>query len=137
MNKANLVGRLTKDPDLRFGAGSGTAVTKFTLAINRRFKKEGQPEADFIPIVCFGKQAEAVANYSAKGKLVSVVGNIQTSNYEKDGNRIYKTEIIADEVNFLEWASKGEDSKSTSSNDNNSFSPNSDITPIDDGDIPF
>jgi len=131
MNKANLVGRLTKDPELKFGAGSGTAVTKFTLAINRRFKKEGQPEADFIPITCFGKQAEAVANYSAKGKLVSVVGSIQTSTYEKDGNRVYKTEVIADEVNFLEWASKGEDSKGTSSNKIEG------ITPVDDDLIPF
>ena len=131
MNKANLVGRLTKDPELKFGAGSGTAVTKFTLAINRRFKKEGQPEADFIPITCFGKQAEAVANYSAKGKLVSVVGSIQTSTYEKDGNRVYKTEVIADEVNFLEWVSKGEDSKRTSSNKIEG------ITPVDDDLIPF
>jgi len=132
MNKFSGVGRLTKDPELSFGQGTGTAVTHFTLAINRRFKREGQPDADFIPIVCFGKQAEAVANYSAKGKLVSVAGSIQTSNYEgKDGNRVYKTEIVADEVNFLEWASKGEDNKCTSSNEN------SDITPIDDGDIPF
>jgi len=134
MNKFSGVGRLTKDPELKFGAGSGTAVTKFTLAINRRFKKEGQPDADFIPIVCFGKQAEAVANYSAKGKLVDVVGSIQTSNYEgKDGNRVYKTEIIADEVNFLEWASKSQDTKE----EKTVKCGDDDITPIDDGDIPF
>jgi len=131
MNKCVIVGRLTKDPELKFAKGTGTAVATFTVAVNRRFKREGQPEADFIPVVVFGKTAEAVANYSAKGKLVSIAGSIQTSNYEKDGHTVYKTEIVADEVNFLEWASKGEDNKDSKANQHE------DITPIDDGDIPF
>ncbi|MCB2308858.1 single-stranded DNA-binding protein [Clostridium estertheticum] len=144
MNKAVLVGRLTKDPELNFGKGNGVAVTKFTLAVNRRFKREGQPEADFIPVVVFGKQAEATANYMSKGRLVSVSGSIQTSNYEnKEGNRVYKTEILADEVDFLD--SKNKESNSSNSNSNQSgnnsgghdFGSNSDVTPIDDGDIPF
>lgn len=114
-------------------------MVTFTIAVNRRFKREGQPEADFIPVVVFGKQAEATANYMSKGKLLSVSGNIQTRNYEaKDGTRKYVTEVIADEVDFLEWGGKKDDGagKKEDSKDN-SFSNDSDITPIDDGDIPF
>ncbi|MBX4266580.1 single-stranded DNA-binding protein [Clostridium estertheticum] len=134
MNKVVLVGRLTKDPELKFAQGTGTAVCTFTCAVNRRFKREGQPEADFIPIVVFGKQAEATANYMSKGKLLSVSGNIQTRNYEaKDGTRRYVTEVIADEVDFLEWGDKATTKKEDK--DINEFG--SDITPIDDGDIPF
>jgi len=132
MNKVVLVGRLTKDPELKFAQGTGTAVATFTVAVNRRFKREGQPEADFIPVVVFGKQAEATANYMRKGKLLSVSGNIQTRNYEaKDGNKRYVTEVIADEVDFLEWSSKpgNKDAATKDTTD--------DLTPIDDGDIPF
>jgi single-strand DNA-binding protein len=147
MNKVVLVGRLTKDPELKFAQGTGTAVTTFTVAVNRRFKREGQPEADFIPVVVFGKTAEATANYMSKGKLISVSGNIQTRNYDaKDGTKRYVTEVIADEVDFLEW---GDNKTSGKNNTNqggyngdtnarsNDFSSTSDITPIDDGDIPF
>lgn len=136
MNKVVLVGRLTKDPELRFAQGTGTAVCTFTVAVNRRFKREGQPEADFVPIVVFSKQAEATANYMSKGKLLSISGNIQTRNYEaKDGTRRYVTEVIADEVDFLEWGGKKEDTASKPVKDQ--FSTDNDITPIDDGDIPF
>lgn len=131
MNKVVLNGRPTKDPELKFAQGTGTAVVTFTLAVNRRFKREGQPEADFIQVVVFGKVAEACANYTAKGKLISVSGSIQTRNYDaKDGTKKYVTEIISDEVEFLEWASKGKaDGKDTTE----------ELTPlnIEDGDIPF
>lgn len=146
MNKVVLVGRLTKDPELKFAQGTGTAVATFTVAVNRRFKREGQPEADFIPVVVFGKTAEATANYMSKGKLLSISGNIQTRNYEaKDGTRRYVTEVIADEVDFLEWGGNKESAANTNQGGNNSepnagsndFSGGSDITPIDDGDIPF
>jgi len=129
MNKAVIVGRLTKDPELKFAQGTGTAVTTFTVAVNRRYKREGQPEADFIPVVVFGKIAEACANYTAKGKLISVSGSIQTRNYDaKDGTKRYVTEIIADEVDFIEWASK--------KNEAAPVEP-SELTPITDGEIPF
>jgi len=146
MNKVVLVGRLTKDPELKFAQGTGTAVATFTVAVNRRFKREGQPEADFIPVVVFGKQAEATANYMSKGKLLSVSGNIQTRNYEaKDGTRRYVTEVIADEVDFLEWGGNKSSGTNTNQGGNTSesnagshdFGSDSDITPIDDGDIPF
>ena len=141
INKANLVGRLCADPELLFAKGSGTAVCKFTIAVNRRFKREGQPDADFLPVTVFGKQAEATANYMRKGSQVSVNGSIQTSNYtNKDNVKMFKTEIIADEVGFLD--SKGNSNNSSSSNSNQSSNTgannfNGDITPIDDGDIPF
>lgn len=107
MNKVVLIGRLTKDPELKFTPGTGTAVTTFTMAVNRRFKKEGQPDADFIPIVVWGKIAESTANYMSKGKLLSVAGRIETRSYEaKDGGRRYVTEVVADEVSFLEFGNK-------------------------------
>ena len=98
MNSVNLVGRMTKDPELRYGAGEGNAVCKFTLAVNRRFNRE---EADFPRIVCFKKLAEIVAEYCTKGSQVAVTGSIRTDSYEKDGKRIYTTEVIADEVEFV------------------------------------
>ena len=126
MNKAVLVGRLTKNPELKFGKGAGTAVCNFTMAVNRRFKKEGQPDADFIPVVCFGKGAEATANYMTKGSQVSVSGYIQTRNYEaKDGTKRYVTEIVADEVNFLDSKNKVEESVAE------------EVTPVDDAGCPF
>ena len=127
MNKTVLVGRLTKDPELKFTQGAGTAVATFTLAVDRTFKKDGQPEADFIPIVVWGKAAESVSKYTAKGKLIAVSGRIQTRSYEhKDKGTVYITEVVSEEVKFLEWA--------TNKND----SGYSDMTPIvDDGLIPF
>ena len=105
MNKVVLIGRLTKDPELKFTPGNGTAVTNFILAVDRRFSKDGENEADFIPVVVWGKQAESTANYMTKGKLVAVSGRIQTRSYEaKDGARRYVTEVIADEVKFLEFS---------------------------------
>ena len=104
MNKVVLIGRLTKDPELRFIPGTGMAVSTFTIAIDRRkANKDGKKEADFIPIVVWGKQGENVANYMSKGRLIGISGRIQTRNYEgKDGIRRYVTEIVADEVKFLE-----------------------------------
>lgn len=128
MNKVVFIGRLTADPQLKFTPGTGTAVCTFTMAVNRRFKKEGQPEADFVPIVVWGKQAESTANYMSKGKLLSVAGRIETRSYEaKDGGRRYVTEVVADEVEFLEFGNKNE---SQTSND---------YMPVDDGDdsMPF
>ncbi len=123
MNKIVLIGRMTKEPELKFTTGTGTAVCTFTIAVNRRFKKEGQPEADFIPVVVWGKQAESTANYMSKGKLLSVAGRIETRFYEaKDGGRRYVTEVVADEVSFLEWGNK------------NQGQSNNDYTPVDDGD---
>lgn len=129
MNKVILMGRTTADPQLRFTPGNGTAVASFTLAVDRRYKKEGQQEADFIPIVVWGKQAESTANYVSKGKLVGVSGRIQTRSYDaKDGSKRYVTEVVADEVQFLEWSGQQA---------NTPTPPDDLVTPVDDGDIPF
>lgn len=114
MNKVILTGRLTKDVELKYTQGNNTAVANFTLAVNRRFKKEGQQEADFISIVVWGKQAEAIANYMRKGSQVAVSGRIETRSYEnKEGNRVYVTEVVADEVEFLSKIDKNENNDVT------------------------
>jgi len=98
MNSVNLVGRLCADPELRFSP-SGVAVCKFTLAIDRPYSKE--KTADFLPCICFKAQAENVANYLIKGSQAGVTGSIQTSTWEKDGVKHYKTEVLADRVEFI------------------------------------
>lgn len=142
MNKVVLIGRLTKDPELKYTPGNGTAVTTLTLAVDRRFSKDGQREADFIPVVIWGKIAETTAQYVTKGKLLGVSGRIQVRNYDaKDGTKRYVTEVIADEVKFLEWGDRNGNQRSSGGNDYNqptdAFEGFSDMTPVDEGDIPF
>ena len=128
MNKAVLVGRLVRDPDLKFAAGSGNAVSKFTVAVNRQFKKD---ETDFISCVAFGKTAETIAQYFTKGKQIAVSGSIRTGSYEtQDGTKRYTTEVIASKVQFLSKAN------GTSQNDNTGF--NDEFGTVEDhGDLPF
>ena len=118
MNNVVLIGRLTKDPDLRYLPNTGTAVANFTLAVDRNLSKEkraeaqekGQAEADFIRIVAWGKLAENVANFTNKGRLVAVTGRIQTGSYvDKDGKKVYTTEVFANYVEFLEWGNNKQD----------------------------
>lgn len=102
LNRVVLVGRLTKDPDLRY-TPNGVAVATFTLAVNRPFMNQGQRESDFISVVVWRKSAENVANYLKKGSLAGVDGRLQTRNYEgQDGKRVYVTEVLAESVQFLE-----------------------------------
>ncbi|HDG6040486.1 single-stranded DNA-binding protein [Staphylococcus aureus] len=103
LNRTVLVGRLTKDPELR-STPNGVNVGTFTLAVNRTFTNaQGEREADFINVVVFKKQAENVKNYLSKGSLAGVDGRLQTRNYEnKDGQRVFVTEVVADSVQFLE-----------------------------------
>lgn len=131
MNKVVLIGRLTKDPELRFAPTTGKAVTSITVAVDRRTKnKDGKREADFINVIIWGAQAEATANYMTKGRLIAVSGRLQTRVYEgKDGIKRYITEVIADEIKFLDWK------KNSESNPDSDF--DAEITPEDDGDIPF
>lgn len=144
MNKVTLIGRLTKDPELKYTPGAGTAVTTFTIAVDRRFTKDGQKEADFIPVVVWGKQAESTAQYVTKGKLIGVAGRIQVRTYDaKDGSKRYVTEVIAEEVQFLEWGDgpRGGSGPKQGRNDidsgNDFGSGFEDMTPVDEGDIPF
>ncbi|MET3658348.1 single-stranded DNA-binding protein [Sporosarcina psychrophila] len=103
INRVVLVGRLTKDPELKY-TQTGIAVTRFTLAVNRAFQNaSGEREADFISCVAWRKQAENVANFLKKGSLVGVDGRIQTGSFEgSDGKRVYTTEVVADSTQFLE-----------------------------------
>jgi single-strand DNA-binding protein len=102
LNRAILIGRLTRDPELRY-TPSGVATCTFTLAVDRPFKTNGEKEADFINIVVWRQAAEACANYLRKGRLAAVDGRIQTRNYDgKDGKKVYVTEVVAENVRFLE-----------------------------------
>ncbi|WP_019536855.1 single-stranded DNA-binding protein [Paenibacillus ginsengihumi] len=111
LNRVILIGRLTRDPELRY-TPSGVAVTQFTLAVDRPFTSQsGQREADFIPIVVWRQQAEHCANYLRKGRLAAVDGRIQVRNYDNnEGRRVYVTEVIADNVRFLD---RGDNSESS------------------------
>ncbi|MFC3886314.1 single-stranded DNA-binding protein [Bacillus songklensis] len=108
MNRVILVGRLTKDPELRY-TPNGVAVATFTLAVNRAFtNQQGEREADFINCVVWRRPAENVANFLKKGSLAGVDGRLQTRNYEgQDGRRVYVTEVLAESVQFLEPKSSG------------------------------
>ena len=142
MNKALLIGRLTRDPEMRF-LESGRAVTRFTLAVDKNmskekreeFRRENKPTADFISIVVWGKQAESCGEFLKKGRLVSVDGHIETGSYEdKEGIRRYTTDIVASRVGFLEWPSDSEGEKTTSSSLSDDLSG---FSPVEDEDIPF
>ena len=131
MNKTVLIGRLTKDPELKYTPGNGTAVTTITLAVDRRFTKDNQTEADFIPVVIWGKSAEATAQHMKKGLLMGVSGRIQTRSYKAtDGGNRYVTEVVAEEIKFLQWGDKQQSS-------GGDYSGYEDMTPADSGDIPF
>lgn len=108
MNKVMLIGRITRDPELRYTSSNIPSV-RFTLAVNRPFENQnGERETDFINIVVWRKQAENVKKYVSKGSLVAVEGRIQTGSYEKDGQRVYTTDVVADNVQFLESKSQSQ-----------------------------
>lgn len=125
INNVVLVGRITKDIDLRMSE-SGKAYTNFTLAVNRAFKgQDGQQQADFISCKTFNKQAENLARYCGKGSLIAVVGSIQVSNFQgKDGNTIYRTEVIANNIQFLDTRSQGQQQQQPTNNNFNNFNQN-------------
>lgn len=133
LNRVVLIGRLTSDPELRYTT-TGTAVCKFTLAVERPFSSNGEKETDFINIVVWRKAAEACANYLKKGRMTAVDGRLQIRHYENnEGRRIYVTEVIAETVKFLE-------SSRTSNDSHQSADPfQADSSPIDisDDDLPF
>lgn len=109
LNKVILIGRLTKDPELRY-TPSGVAVATFNLAVDRPFlNQQGEKEVDFIPIVVWRKQAENCANYIGKGRLVAIEGRIQVRTYEDKGQKRWATEVVAENVRFLDYK-KGQQS---------------------------
>ncbi|MFE9279375.1 single-stranded DNA-binding protein [Streptomyces griseoincarnatus] len=139
LNRVVLIGRLTRDPELRY-TPSGVATTQFTLAVDRPFANgNGEREADFIPVVTWRQLAETCANYLRKGRLTAVEGRMQVRSYENsEGKRVYVTEVIADNVRFLE--SNRENGRSSSQANENKVDPFSDDgKPIDisNDDLPF
>lgn len=137
LNRTILVGRLTRDPELRY-AGEGTATASFMLAVNRQFKnKQGEREADFINCVIWRKAAETFCNYTHKGSQVAIDGRIQTRNYENsEGNRVYVTEVVVENFSFLDGGS-GSEGKSKASSKSDPFADNSQAIDISDDSLPF
>jgi len=138
INAVTLVGRMTRDPELRYSA-AGVAVCSFTLAVNKAFKKD---EADFPNVVCFKKTAENTANYTKKGSLVGIEGRLQTRSYEnKEGKKVFVTEVIANQVAFLDSKSQVSSEQPTKNKTEPNFEDpfGSDGKPIDidDSDLPF
>lgn len=104
MNKVILIGRCTRDPEVRYSQGENTtAVARYTLAVDRQFKRDGDQSADFINCIAFGKRGEFAEKYLRKGTKIAVVGRIQTGSYtNKDGQKVYTTDVIVDEHEFVE-----------------------------------
>ena len=110
MNKVFLIGRLTQDPEIRYAQNeNSTAVGRFSIAVDRRFKREGEPTADFFNCTVFGKTAEFVEKYLRKGSKIAIVGHIQNNNYtNKNGEKVYSIQIMVDEIEFAESKGAGE-----------------------------
>ena len=129
MNKVIIIGRFTRDPEIKYTTGeNATATARFSLAVNRRFKnKEGNYDADFINCVAFGKTAEFIEKYFTKGMAIGITGRIQTGSYtNKEGQKVYKTEVVVEETEFVESKNKG-----TSDNvPNNNANSNSDFEEV-------
>lgn len=121
MNKVIEIGRLTKDPEIRYSQGANTTcVARYTLAVDRKFKQEGQPTADFINCIAFGKLGEFAEKYLHKGTKIAVTGRIQTGSYtNKDGQKVYTTDVVVEEQEFCESKSQSNSQpQPTQSNDN-------------------
>lgn len=146
MNNVVIMGRLTKDPDLRYVQVNGnTAVVRFNVAVDKNLSREkrqdmesrNQPTADFINCVAWGKLGENITKYTGKGLRVLVTGRIQTGSYERDGQRVYTTEVLANNIEFIDWKEGNNSSYSNNSNysntSTNSLNNNSDnfVPPID------
>lgn len=108
MNKVILMGRLTRDPEVRYASGDNLAIARYTLAVDRRFHRDGEATADFINCVTFGRAAEFAEKYLRQGTKIVVSGRIQTGSYtNRDGHKVYTTEIVVDEQEFAEGKNAG------------------------------
>ena len=121
MNSVQLLGRLARDPEVRYTAGDNpTAVARFTVACNRKYKKDAEQEADFIYCMAFGKTAEFIERYFNKGNSIALNGRIQTGSYtNKDGQKVYTTDVVVDSLEFV--GKKNDDASGNTSKSNNDF----------------
>lgn len=115
MNKVILMGRLTKDPETRYSSGDNSkAVSRYTLAVDRKFKRDGEPTADFINCVAFGRNGEFAEKYFQKGTKIAITGHIQTGSYtNRDGQKVYTTDVIIDEQEFAESKAASQQNQNT------------------------
>ena len=114
MNNVTLIGRLTKDPEIKYTTGNNTAVCQFTVAVDRRFKSDNQPTADFIPVVAWKQTAEFVSKYFNKGSRIAIVGQLQTRSWDDtEGKKHYVMEVIANNVEFCESKQQSNNSYAT------------------------
>ncbi|KAI3346279.1 single-stranded DNA-binding protein [Clostridium botulinum] len=136
MNKLIITGNLVRDIDLKFTEGTGTAVLKNTVAAKRRFKDKNTQkyESDFIPIIAFGKTAEFIAEHFSKGIGIQIEAHMQSGKYDKNGTTVYTLEAVVENVEFM---SGSKNNNLSSSNPFDEMSFEEDITPVDDGDMPF
>ena len=126
MNKVILMGRLTRDPEVRYSTGNNPmAIARYTLAVDRRYKKDGEAEADFISCVSFGKTAEFAEKYYRQGLKIVVSGRIQTGSYtNREGQKVYTTEVVVEEQEFAESKSASQGSGGNTSNNRSNNTPN-------------
>jgi len=143
MNKAILMGRLTRDPEMRYSqSATPVAVCRFSLAVNRRFKRDSEPDADFINCVAFGKTGEFIEKYFKKGMMLSLTGRIQVSSYDdKQGQKRWSTDVIVEEAYFTESKASADSARSVSASAPKPTDENEGFYPIDsnieDDDLPF
>ena len=123
MNKVTLIGRLTKNPEVRYSAGeNATAVAKYTLAVDRKYKRDNEPTADFINCIAFGKLGEFAEKYLHKGTKIAVTGRIQTGSYtDKDGQKVCTTDVVVEEQEFCESKSQSNSQPQTTPSNDNSW----------------
>lgn len=137
MNKVIEIGRLVREPEIRYSQGaSSTCIARYTLAVDRKFKQEGQPNADFINCIAFGKLGEFAEKYLHKGVKIAVTGRIQTGSYKnKDGNTVYTTDVVVEEQEFCESKSQSNSQPQTAQSNDNSWMSIPDN--LDDSSLPF
>ena len=126
MNKVTLIGRLTRDPEVRYSAGeNATAVAKYTLAVDRKYKRDNEPTADFINCIAFGRNGEFAEKYFRQGMKVAISGRIQTGSYtNKDGNKVYTTDVVVEEQEFCESKNSGSYSEKSENENKQQIPPN-------------
>jgi single-strand DNA-binding protein len=135
MNKVILLGNFTRDPEIKYAQGSNTAIARFSLAVSRRFKREGEPETDFFNCTAFGKTAEFIEKYMHKGSKAALVGRVENDNYtNKNGEKVYSVKVLVDEIEFAERKQQDGGNANTATNDDDDF-VQVDMNAV--GDLPF
>ena len=139
MNVVIIKGRLTRDPEIRYAQnGNNTAIARFSLAVNRKFRREGEPEADFFNVVAFGKNAEIIEKYVLKGNEIAVRGHLQTGSYQnKEGQTVRTTDVILDEFDFCGSKASNGGSSNQTKRPSGGGNPFTKVDDVDDEELPF